>query len=719
MKPELSYLLQLIVISGILYGYYHFFLRNKKFHSYNRFYLLSSIVLSIFIPFLNIPVYFETRDTTSSPLFQALTTIKPGGFEDNIASVNSPAAGNTYINWSVILLIIYSLALLILSVRFVISIIKIIRLKNKFPVEKIDNIDFINTDDPATPFSFFRNLFWNKKISLDSDDGQQILKHECFHIERNHSYDILFAEIVTVVFWINPFFYFIKKEIKTIHEFLADQFAANANEEWNYAELLLMQLLGSPTQRLTNPFFHNQIKRRIAMITTSKKPGQQYLRKLLVLPVAAAITAAFAFKYETKTKETLVINPWDKPVTVVIDAGHGESEPGAKAADGTKESDLTLQIAQKIKQLNKNDRIHIVLTRNSKETVDLKKRSDIANAQNPDLFISLHANAAERATDESGFEVYISKKNSTHYAENKIFGAILLNYFTNIYKTTNKIQQQEQGIWVLDNSKCPSALVEFGYLTNNQDLKFMKDPVNQNKIAESILNSIEQFSMQKEAPDFNERKKQVTDTTMPDIKIIKGANGKISGTINGADIIAAPSIEWTDANGEIKKSLAIIWGNNNLTLIPKEQADNFQKKYGPLWDEFLRSLPATGNRTKTKEIMAANDKIFSKTEIDPTFPGGEHAWIEYLQQNLNANVPVDNNAPEGSYTVWVEFQVASDGTVSNVKTLTNYGFGMEQEVIKLFAKGHKWNPAIQNGKKVAAYKKQPVTFVVQEEKIGS
>jgi N-acetylmuramoyl-L-alanine amidase len=718
MKAVFSYLLQMIAISAILYGYYHFFLRNNKFHGYNRFYLLSSLVLSIFIPFLNIPIYFDSQDTTTSPLLQALTTIKPGGFEVNIVAANSSVPGNTQMNWPAIFLIIYSLALLILAARFIISILKIIRLKNKFPVEKIDNIHFINTDEPSTPFSFFRNLFWNKKISLDSQEGQQILKHECFHIERNHSYDVFFGEIVTIIFWINPFFYLIKKELKTIHEFLADQFAVTANEEWNYAELLLMQLLGSPAQRLTNPFFHNQIKRRIAMITTSQKPGHQYLRKLLVLPVAAVITAAFAFKYETKVKVTPPVNPFEKTITVVIDAGHGESDPGAKAADGTKESDLTLQIAQKIKQLNKNDRIHVVLTRNSKETVDLKKRSDISNAQNPDLFISLHANAGEKGNEESGFEVYISKKNPTHYAENKIIGAILLNYFMNIYKTTNKIQQQDQGIWVLDNSKCPSALVEFGYLTNKQDLAFMKDVSNQNKIAESILSSIEQFAMQKEAPDFNDRKKQVTDTTMPDIKIIKGANGKVSGTINGADITGISSVQWTDKSGEIKKSMAIVWGNNNLTVMPKEQAEIFGKKYGPLWDEFINSFPPTNVQQKTKEVTSANDKNFSKTEIDPAFPGGEHAWIEYLQKNLNANVPVDNNAPEGSYTVWAEFKVAMDGTISNVKTLTNYGFGMEQEVIKLFAKGHKWVPAMQDGKKVAAYKKQPVTFVVKEEKIG-
>jgi N-acetylmuramoyl-L-alanine amidase len=383
-------------------------------------------------------------------------------------------------------------------VRFTVSIIKVIRLKRKYTIEKIEDIDFINTNEPGTPFSFFKNLFWNRQIELNSVHGQQIFRHELFHIRQKHSTDILFTEIITVIFWMNPFFFLMKKEIKAIHEFLADGFAINKNDEWSYAELLLMQVLGS-SNHLTNHFFHNQIKRRITMITTSQRPNYQYLRKLLVLPVAIFITALFAFKYKPKESYSLQNGTLEKPVTVIIDAGHGDSDPGIIANDGTRECDLTLQLAQKIKLLNKNDRIHIVLTRNNKETVDLKTRTAMANAQHPDLFISLHvsANDVNQSADASGFEVYISKKNTSYAAGNKILGGILLNSFSNLYKTTDKIQQRDMGIWVLDNSNCPSVLVECGYMTNKEDLAFVKNSSNQNKIAEAILNSIEQYSTQK------------------------------------------------------------------------------------------------------------------------------------------------------------------------------------------------------------------------------
>jgi protein TonB len=109
------------------------------------------------------------------------------------------------------------------------------------------------------------------------------------------------------------------------------------------------------------------------------------------------------------------------------------------------------------------------------------------------------------------------------------------------------------------------------------------------------------------------------------------------------------------------------------------------------------------------------NKIFEKVEIEASFKGGEGAWRKYLERNLNAATPVDNGAPEGTYTVWVQFVVDREGAISDVKAQTNHGFGMEQEAVKVIGKGPKWEPAVQNGRKVKAYRKQPITFVVQGE----
>src|SRR6185295_5073221 len=189
------------------------------------------------------------------------------------------------------------------------------------------------------------------------------------------------------------------------------------------AELLLMQSLNTE-HHLTNPFFYNQIKRRIAMITSSPKTSYQYLRKIMVLPVAVIVVALFAFSYKSK-KENISSIAIDRPVTVVIDAGHGidatGKHTGVTAWDDTHEDDIVLSIAKKIKDLNTNDRLKIVLTRENENTVDLKKRVEFSNSQSADLLISLHTNAASKQEkDAKGMDILYSGKNPKYFADNKI-----------------------------------------------------------------------------------------------------------------------------------------------------------------------------------------------------------------------------------------------------------------------------------------------------------
>lgn len=109
-------------------------------------------------------------------------------------------------------------------------------------------------------------------------------------------------------------------------------------------------------------------------------------------------------------------------------------------------------------------------------------------------------------------------------------------------------------------------------------------------------------------------------------------------------------------------------------------------------------------------------KIFDRVEVEASFPGGDQMWRKYLERTLNPNTPVDNGAPEGSYTVIIQFVVDKEGNISDVRPLTHHGYGMEAEVMRVIMKGPKWTPAEQDGRKVKAYRKQPVTFQVIVEK---
>jgi len=126
--------------------------------------------------------------------------------------------------------------------------------------------------------------------------------------------------------------------------------------------------------------------------------------------------------------------------------------------------------------------------------------------------------------------------------------------------------------------------------------------------------------------------------------------------------------------------------------------------------------PVEDKGTQITEAPKSNDedKIFTKVENEAEFPGGEAAWRRYLERNLNPSAPVDNGAPQGTYQVIVRFIVSKDGSISDVTPETKFGFGMEEEAVKVIKKGPKWKPALQNGRNVNAYRRQPITFQVQE-----
>lgn len=110
----------------------------------------------------------------------------------------------------------------------------------------------------------------------------------------------------------------------------------------------------------------------------------------------------------------------------------------------------------------------------------------------------------------------------------------------------------------------------------------------------------------------------------------------------------------------------------------------------------------------SKKKIEKEDIIFTKVEKDAEFDGN---WGKFLQSNLRGDTPAENDAPEGTYTVVIQFVVDVDGSLSNIVALSNHGYGLEQEAIRVLKQSKKWKPAIQNGRQVKAYRKQPITFV--------
>lgn len=137
----------------------------------------------------------------------------------------------------------------------------------------------------------------------------------------------------------------------------------------------------------------------------------------------------------------------------------------------------------------------------------------------------------------------------------------------------------------------------------------------------------------------------------------------------------------------------------------------------------LLSFPAWAKSTvMTKDTVPPSPgntvgrKIFERVEIEASFPGGEKGWRDFLTQNLNPSVPADKGAPTGKYTVYIQFVVGKEGKIDSIKPLTTHGYGMEEEVERVIRKSPDWTPAVQNGRKVNAYRRQSITFGVEGQK---
>lgn len=286
------YLLKVTICSGILFFYYHFALKNKLFHQWNRFYLLAAIALSILIPIVEIQLK-ATEAETIIYSFGAPSII----IDRMVTQTESSISPETWI----IPAYVSIAAILLLSLIY--SLMKLFIEIKRRSIEKIDGIKFIESKLDGTPFSFFKYIFWNASINLQTEEGQHIFKHELVHAREKHSLDKLFIQLVLVFFWCNPFYWMMRKEMKAIHEFIADKKAVGELGVSAFAAMILQASYKKHYYSLTNQFFQTSIKRRLAMITKVEKTKLNYFSRIIALPLFAFTILAFSAKVNAIVEE--------------------------------------------------------------------------------------------------------------------------------------------------------------------------------------------------------------------------------------------------------------------------------------------------------------------------------------------------------------------------------------------------------------------------------
>jgi beta-lactamase regulating signal transducer with metallopeptidase domain len=307
MLPFMYYLLKVMICSGIMYCYYLLALRNKRFHQHNRFYLLLAVALSFVIPFISIGFWRES--VQQSAVMKMITII-------NEADIYVTGKSKFSWDWNNITFVAFAFISLGFLLSLIVSLIKIFAIIKWNPKKIQDKVCFVFSDTPGTPFSFFKYIFWNREIDIESDTGKQMLKHELVHVHEKHSADKLFLNLMLVIGWYNPFIWLVRRELNMIHEFIADQKAVTDGDTNSFAMMLLKTTYPAQSFMLVNSFFHSPIKRRLLMLTTSNKARFSYLSRLIILPLFLFVFALFAFKIK-ESNNAKRLSSFNKPSGVL------------------------------------------------------------------------------------------------------------------------------------------------------------------------------------------------------------------------------------------------------------------------------------------------------------------------------------------------------------------------------------------------------------------
>lgn len=279
-----TYFFKMIVCSSLFIGFYYLILEGQKMHRFKRFYLLSSILFSMLIPFISINYGIQKEVSSELVVIENNGQIAtPLVVKESIFTLQNIIYG------------IYALVTSVLLLRFLISLNALRKeIISGYKIKK-GKYTVVLQEEKSTAHSFWKYIFLNRKDYEEDRIDEKIIRHEETHLEQNHSVDVLFIEFLLTVFWFNPAFYFYKKAMLTNHEFLADESVLKSETDVkDYQKLLLTELI-SEKILFTNQFNLRNTKKRIDMMT--KKPNyKSKLYSLLTLPLSALLFFVFVEK---------------------------------------------------------------------------------------------------------------------------------------------------------------------------------------------------------------------------------------------------------------------------------------------------------------------------------------------------------------------------------------------------------------------------------------
>lgn len=273
MENFLIYSVKTMFVQLLFLLLYEAFFKNEPYFRINRFFLLSGIALSLTLPFF--PVSLANDNITAAIRLEEFVAYA------NTTSENMVIASNTNaINWYEM---IYGIGAVCFGLLFIIKIIRLNRLLNRSQRVVLNGTRIFLLEDLTQAFTFMNNIYVGKEQAEETC----VIEHEKVHQNQWHSLDLLFLELMKIVFWFNPLLYFYQKRLVEAHEFEADRQTYPKFQNYYY-QTLINQALGTKIDLLTSYWSAPKlIKRRLSMLQQKQKSTKGMSKYLLAIPALA------------------------------------------------------------------------------------------------------------------------------------------------------------------------------------------------------------------------------------------------------------------------------------------------------------------------------------------------------------------------------------------------------------------------------------------------
>ena len=303
------YILKSGVCLSLFYLFYRLLLSKETFYRFNRIALLGILVFSLLLPLIEVTKAPQNEINQAVLTIEQLLVMAENHQETQVTTVvegdDLVDTWRSPVHWIEIVLLFYIAGIFFLVCRNVYSLFRLVRLMNTAQRRQIDKHTVLLVHDRnVAPFS------WMKFVVISRTDleenGREILIHECAHIRKHHSWDLLIADICIFFQWFNPGAWLLKQELQNIHEYEADEAVINEGiNARDYQLLLIKKAVGTRLYSMANSFNHSKLKKRITMMLKEKSSPWARLKYLYVLPVAAIAVTAFARPEVSETVEEI------------------------------------------------------------------------------------------------------------------------------------------------------------------------------------------------------------------------------------------------------------------------------------------------------------------------------------------------------------------------------------------------------------------------------